>query len=143
MLDIETSPVSTSTTGLARTVIAAGLTVTLCLGILAFGSTQRWSIFAFEAAMGILFAATWTRMTIASDFQALRNPILVPILLFGVVIAVQLFAVTSAYPSQTRAEAVRYAAYLCVFIVASDSLRRRETRRAFLAALIVFGALVS
>lgn len=134
---------ATTSANVWKTLLAGGIALTLFGAALAFGATQSWSIYACEAAFGFLFLACWTRMVLHSDFTALRNPLLVPILLFAAVVAIQVAFGLSAYAAATRAEALRYVGYLCLFVTASDAFRSKTVANRFLAALVIFGTVVA
>jgi O-antigen ligase len=138
---VERSPTGFSSAW--STLVASGIGLTIFSASLAFGATQPWSIYACEVAFGILFLGSWTRMVVRSDFSALRNPLLAPILLFAMVVVIQITFQRTAYAAATIAETLRYVGYFCLFVAATDSLRSRTVSHRFLSALVIFGAVLA
>jgi len=126
-----------------NSVLAAGLAIVIFAAVMAFGAMQPLPILAFEVASGLLFLATWTRMIARADFTPLRSPLIMPIALFAAVVGLQVFIGTSAYAGASRTEALRYLAYFCLFVTASDIFRDKVASKRFLSAIVVFGTIVA
>lgn len=125
------------------TVLLYGSFGLLMFGPLAFGAVEPWSIFVVEVG-AILLACVWlAKQWLEEQITILWSPLYLPMLAFGVLIAVQLIFRLTAYRHDTMVEAMLYCAYgvLC-FLVTQTLLRASEARRVAIA-LGIYGAAVA
>src|SRR5215469_10248824 len=122
-------------------VLVFGLCVLLMFGVLAFGTVEEWSIFLFEAGATALFLVWAAKQLLSRQVKLLPNPLYLPALLFFLLICAQIAFNASAYPYVTRYGALEYVSYGIVLLIASESLRKKQARKAFALVMIGFGVL--
>jgi len=109
--------------------------------VLAFGAVDEWSTFTFEAGAAALFLIWAGKQLVSRQVKISKNSLYLPTLLFFGLILAQIALRRSAYGYVTKYEALQYAAYGIVLLIAAESIRAEDTRRIFALAMIVFGTL--
>ena len=122
-------------------ILILGLCFLLIFGVLAFGTVEEWSVFAFETGATILFLAWAGRQLLAGQVKVSNNPLYLPASLFFLLILCQIAFNRSAYPFVSRYAALEYVSYGIVLLIASECFRTKESRRIFALIMIVFGTL--
>src|SRR5215469_17199446 len=147
---IEVAPGSVATKGFSRDagrrrdrlgildrVLVFGLCLLLMFGVLAFGAVEEWAMFLFEAAAAVLFLVWAAKQLLSRQVKLSPSPLYLPALLFFLLICAQIAFNASAYPYVTRYGVLEYVSYGIVLLVASESLRKKQARKAF--ALVMIG----
>jgi O-antigen ligase len=113
--------------------LAIALGCLLLFSVLAFATTQQWSLSIFQVATFIL--GIWCAIRRNLRWHALAFP------LAGVVAlaAIQLWAGTTVYRFATANALVNWAAYFVLFVVALQALADPGIRRGFLRAALYAG----
>jgi hypothetical protein len=123
-------------------VSAAVLTALLFFGILTVSASERWAVSIFDGgllALGIVWAAR-----LAVRPYALRgSPLLAALACAAAWPLLQLMAGASVYRFATWNAAPIWAAHFTVFFLALQLFGDRAPRRAFLRALLWFGAAIA
>jgi len=109
--------------------------------VLAFGAVDEWSTFTFEAGAPALFLIWAGKQLVSRQVKISKNSLYLPTLLFFGLILAQIALRRSAYGYVTKYEALQYAAYGIVLLIAAECVRAEDTRRIFALAMIVFGTL--
>jgi len=109
--------------------------------VLAFGAVDEWSTFTFEAGAAALFLIWAGKQLVSRQVKISKNSLYLPTLLFFGLILAQIALRRSAYGYVTKYEALQYAAYGIVLLIAAECVRAEDTRRIFALAMIVFGTL--
>jgi O-antigen ligase len=122
-------------------VLVFGLCLLLMFGVLAFGGVEEWAMFLFEAGATVLFLMWAAKQLLSRQVKLPPNPLYLPALLFFLLICAQIAFNASAYPYVTRYGALEYVSYGIVMLIASESLRTKQARKAFALVMIGFGAL--
>src|SRR5215469_11529981 len=122
-------------------VLVFGLCVLLMFGVLAFGAVEEWAMFLFEVGATVLFLVWAAKQLLSRQVKLSPNPLYLPALLFFLLICAQMAFNASAYPYVTRYGALEYVSYGIVLLIASESLRTKQARKAFALVMIGFGAL--
>lgn len=120
-----------------------GMLAVLMFGVLAFGGAQEWAVATLEVASAVLFVLWAIRQYTAAEIQMPSNPLLAPVIAFALLIVAQLVFRISAYANATWHEAMRYAAYGMLFLVAQHCFQQPWLRHRFLYVLAFFGAAVA
>ncbi len=128
-------------TGILRWVLVLSLSALLMFAVLAFGAVDEWSTFTFEAGAAALFLIWAGKQLVSRQVKISKNSLYLPTLLFFGLILAQIALRRSAYGYVTKYEALQYAAYGIVLLIAAESIRAEDTRRIFALAMIVFGTL--
>jgi O-antigen ligase len=127
--------------GALRWVLLLSLCALLIFAVLAFGAVDEWSTFSFEAGAAGLFLFWAAKQLVSKQVRLSKNPLYLPMLLFFGLILAQIALGRSAYAYVTKYEALQYAAYGVVLLIAAECVIGEDTRRIFALAMIVFGAL--
>ena len=112
----------------------------LLLGPLMFGAVEPWSIFLMEAGSAGLLALWIGKQVIESEIRIRRNPLFLPMGIFGVLIVSQLMFRITAYPDATVSSALLYASYGALCFLASQTLLRGSQVRGLALIFSVYGA---
>jgi O-antigen ligase len=124
-----------------QSVLAAGLSVLLMFGVLAFGGTDDWAIAILEVGSALLFLF-WMWSKISSGALPLRlNHLYLPIIFFGLLVVAQVVFGLSAYVHVTRVELWKYAAYGSLFVLANNC--QEIAARRLLTVLAICGLIVA
>jgi O-antigen ligase len=115
------------------------LALLLMFGPLAFGAVEYWSSTVLEIGAAAVLVLWGVRQALAGEIAVQRNPLMVPIALFGAVVGVQLVLARSAYPYVTMAQARLWLAYALLFLVATHVFANKMALRWMLHALTIFG----
>ncbi len=123
--------------------IRAGVCVLAAFAVLAHGAVEPWSEAVLEIGAAVLLLIwSWKALT-DSEVTMVWNPLMWPLLGFGVVAAVQLAAGISLVPFLTRIELLKYSALLALFFLFVQSYRTRTQWRTFVWFLLSLGFAVS
>lgn len=123
--------------------ITLGLCLVLCFAILAFGAVEEWSSLTLHVLSAILFLGWVGQQIERKEALVAANPLYLPMLAFGAVVAVQVYFHVSAYPFATRTQAMHYVSYALLLFVASQTLRTRSEQRRFLVCMSAFSILLA
>src|SRR6266550_1789336 len=128
-------------TSTGQTVLITGFSALLIFAVLASSIFDRWVIAILEIGSALLLLC-WAWPQISSGRLQLRaNRLYAPVVLFGLIIAVQVAFGLSAYVHVTRVELWKYAAYGSLFLLANQCQRAAAQR--LLTILAVFGFIVA
>jgi len=123
--------------------IFVGLCALLIFGPLAFGAVEEWSIFVLRMGAAVLFSMWVTKQLVLGAFELQRNSAYFPVALFGAFIAGQIVLGISSYQYATLHEAMNYAAYGMLLLVAGETLVQPQQLKKFLIVLTTFGFLLA
>ena len=127
--------------GILDRVLVFGLCLLLMFGVLAFGAVEEWAMFLFEAGATVLFLVWAAKQLLSPQVKLSPTPLYLPALLFFLLICAQIAFNASAYPYVTRYGALEYVSSGIVLLIASESLRKKQARKAFALVMIGFGVL--
>ncbi len=124
-------------------IIFFGILSILLIGPLAFGAVEPWSIFLFEIATALLFAAWTIQHTLSATSHVEWSPLFAPMLGFAFLIALQVVSGKTAYRYATLTEGLLYVAYgiLCFLVV--QTVRRTSQIKFMATAFSIFGVVVA
>src|SRR5437868_3924161 len=129
--------------GVLDSALLYGLLGVLIFGVLAFGGAQEWAVATLELTSAVLFVLWAIRHYTAPEIQIPSNPLLAPVAGFALLIVAQLGFRITAYANATWHEAMRYAAYGMLFLVAQHCFQQPWLRNRFVNVLAFFGAAVA
>jgi O-antigen ligase len=118
-----------------------GLLALLIAAVMSFGAVQSWGVFGVRAGAVLLFFL-WTARQIISGELEFPSAFL-PLVLFGLWVAVQWILAITVYRYQTGQDWLTYASYFLLMLPAATIAANSERLRRFLTALAVFGALLA
>src|SRR6266480_534406 len=128
-------------TSTGQTVLITGFSALLIFAVLASSIFDRWVIAILEIGSALLLLC-WAWPQISSGRLQLRtNSLYAPVVLFGLIIAVQVAFGLSAYVHVTRVELWKYAAYGSLFVLANQCQPAAAHR--LLTILAAFGFMVA
>ncbi|MFZ0794471.1 MAG: O-antigen ligase family protein, partial [Candidatus Korobacteraceae bacterium] len=120
-----------------------GICLLLAFCPLAFGAVDKFAMCVLEAGAGLLLI-TWAAGQIAlGQFAVTFNPLFVPALLFGGLIAIQLLPGRSAYWYATWEKSLLWCAFGILLFLTSQCLRQPVLRKNVGLFFTVFGFLVA
>ncbi len=123
--------------------IRAGVCALAAFAVLAHGAVEPWSEAVLEIGAAVLLLIwSWKALT-DSEVTMVWNPLMWPLLGFGVVAAVQLAAGISLVPFLTRIELLKYSALVALFFLFVQSHRTRTQWRTYVWFLLSLGFAVS
>jgi O-antigen ligase len=117
--------------------LAIALGCLLLFSVLAFATTQQWSLSIFQ--VGTFMLGAWCATRRKLRWHPLGFPLAGPVALA----AIQLGARTTVYRFATVNALVNWAAYFVLFLVALQALADPEIRRSFLRATLYTGFAVA
>ncbi len=112
----------------------------LLFGPLAFGAVEPWSIFVMEAGAAALLLMWVAKQVLAGEIKVRKNPLYLPMGVFGVLILTQLVFRQTAYWHDTASEALLYCAYAGLCFLAGQTLLRSAQARKLAFVFSVYGA---
>ena len=113
--------------------LAVALGCLLLFSVLAFATTQPWSLSTFQ--VGTFILGIWC----ASRRRLLWHPLAFPLAGVVALAAIQLWAGTTVYRFATANALVNWAAYFVLFLVGLQALADASIRRCFLRATLYAG----
>ncbi len=126
---------------LLDTALLCGVLAVLIAAVLSFGAVQAWGVFGLRAGAVILFALWSARQLVSGE---LRVPsAFLPLILFGLWIAMQWVLAFTAYRYPTGQEWLTDAAYLLIILPVASIAANPNRLHRFLVALAIFGALLA
>ena len=117
--------------------LAIALGCLLLFSVMAFATTQQWSLSTFQVATFIL--GIWC----ASRGKLRWHPLGVPLAGVVALAAIQLWSGTTVYRFATANALVNWAAYFVLFLVALQALGDPGARHGFLRATLYTGFAVA
>ncbi len=127
----------TSPLGLVTLYSTFGL---LLFAPLAFGTTEPWSIFVFEAGAAILFVLWAFRESKSGELQIMGNALFAPMIAFAALVLIQLFAGRTAYRQQTISSLRLFCAYFLLCFLVVQLLQRTSQVKVLAIAFSAYGA---
>ena len=124
-------------------VIRVGICVLVAFAVLAHGAVEPWSEAVLEVGAGVLLLVWAITALTDDDFHLVWNPLLVPLIAFWIVAAVQLAAGITVVPFLTRIELLKYSALFTLFFLCVQSYRTRADWHGFVWFLLILGFGVS
>jgi len=112
----------------------------LMFGPLAFGAVEPWSMLLMEVGATLMFLLWISKQVLDGELKVRWNPLFLPMSAFGLLIVLQLAFRRSAYPHDTAAEALVYAAYAILCFLAGQTLLRGAQARKLALVLSLYGA---
>jgi O-antigen ligase len=115
----------------------------LIFSVMAFGTTQEWSVFTLRAgaAVFLLLWAVW--QVVSGEISIMPNRLYLPVAAFLLVLAIQVAFHISAYAWVTRYSFMQYLAYAALMFVVTQSIRGEADLRRLLIVLTAFGFLLA
>jgi O-antigen ligase len=128
-------------TSTGQTVLIAGFSALLIFAVLASSIFDRWAIAILEIGSALLLLfSIWPQLT-SGRLQLGASRLYAPVVLFGLIIAVQVAFGLSAYVHVTRLELWKYAGYGSLFLLANQFQPAGAHR--LLTILAAFGFIVA
>jgi O-antigen ligase len=112
----------------------------LLFGPLAFGAVEPWSIFLMEASSAALFLIWIVKQALEGEIKIRRNPLFLPMGVFGLLILSQLAFRQTAYPHDTISLALLYVSYALLCFLASQTLIKGSQARTLTLVFSLYGA---
>jgi O-antigen ligase len=135
-------PVSRAERG-PKIALTVGICLLLAFGPLAFGAVDQWSICVLELGAALLLMI-WAAGEIAlGRFEITFNPLFVPVLLFGGLIAAQLLLKQSAYWYATWQKGLLWCAFGIVLFLTAQCLGQTIWRKNVGLFFTVYGLIVA
>lgn len=123
--------------------LAVGICLLLAFGPLALGAVDKWALCVLELGAALLLII-WAAGEIAQgQFEVTFNPLFIPALLFGGLIAVQLLLKQSAYWYATWQKALLWCAFGILLFLTSQCLPQPALRKNVGLFFTVFGFIVA
>src|SRR5688572_3760178 len=110
----------------------------LIFGPLAFGAVERWSMFVLQSGSAVLLLLWAVQQWSEGELRIVGSPLYAPLAAFGLLIAVQLLAGSTAYRAVTLEEALNYVAYAIIFFVTTQVLSERKRLLRFATVISAF-----
>ena len=115
----------------------------LLFGPLAFGAVEPWSIFVLEAGSVSLVLLWLAKQWVDGEIKLHWNPLYLPMLAFGGLIAVQIVLHTSVYRHDTFSQALLYTAYAMLCFLSGQVLLRSSQARKLIVIFVIYGFIVA
>ncbi len=115
----------------------------LLFGPLAFGAVEPWSIFVLEAGSVSLVLLWLAKQWVDGEIKLHWNPLYLPMLAFGGLIAVQIVLHTSVYRHDTFSQALLYTAYAMLCFLSGQVLLRSSQARKLVVIFVIYGFIVA
>jgi len=115
----------------------------LMFGPIAFGAVEPWSIFLVETGAALLTALWFAKQWLDGEITVLRNPLYLPMAVFGTLILAQIVFHRTAYSHDTVSEGMLYCAYGMLCFLASQTMLRSSQARKLGIILATYGATVA
>jgi O-antigen ligase len=112
----------------------------LLFGPLAFGAVEPWSIFLLEAGSAALFLIWIVKQALEGEIKIRRNPLFLPMGVFGLLILSQLAFRQTAYPHDTISLALLYFSYAVLCFLAGQTLIKGSQARTLTVVFSLYGA---
>ncbi len=111
----------------------------LVFAVMAFGTTQSWSIFVLRvgAVFSVLLWGTW--QFAKGAVSARKNRLYAPAAAFLAIVAIQLCFHTSAYAYATKTELLQYLTYAALLFVICEAIRDDSDYQRLLHVMAAFG----
>lgn len=127
---------------LSRFLLASVFSV-LLLTPLAFGATDLWAISVLESATALLLALWAIRQWLSPACTIQTNPLFWPMLGFAALVLIQILFHRTAYPYQTRSDALLYFSYATLAFLAVQTIKRGSHIRKLGVVFTVYGTVVA
>jgi O-antigen ligase len=115
----------------------------LGFAVLSFGAVEAWGQAVLEIGAAILFVLWGVEIARRGKLEIRGNWIYLPLLGLGVVALAQLVFGVSIYPYFTKLELLKWAAYILLFFLTTESFRTEEQLKELVWFLLVLGFVVS
>jgi len=112
----------------------------LLFGPLAFGAVEPWSIFLLEAGSAALFLIWIVKQALEGEIKIRRNPLFLPMGVFGLLILSQLAFRQTAYPHDTISLVLLYFSYAVLCFLAGQTLIKGSQARTLTVVFSLYGA---
>jgi O-antigen ligase len=112
----------------------------LLFGPLAFGAVEPWSIFLMEAGSAVLFLIWIFKQTLDGELKVRKNPLYLPMAVFGLLILSQLAFRQTAYPHDTISLALLYFSYALLCFIAGQIFIKGSQARTLALVFSLYGA---
>jgi len=112
----------------------------LLFGPLAFGAVEPWAIYVLELGAAGLFLLWCVRQVQSGEVVISGNPVFMPMLVFGALIALQLATGRTAYRYQTISLGLLYCAYGLLCFLVAQVLRRTSQVKLLTVMFSAYGA---
>jgi O-antigen ligase len=122
-----------------RQILLFGPVLLLMFSVMAFGTTQEWSIFTLRAGAAgfVLLWAVW--QAVSGEIRVVPNRLYWPTAAFLGVLAIQVVFRTSAYGWVTRYAFMQYLAYAALLFVVTQAIRSEADFSRLLIVMTIFG----
>src|SRR5258706_4016988 len=124
----------------AETALLYGIFGLLLFGPLAFGAVEPWSMFLMEAGSAALLLLWIGKQVVEGEMKIRRNPLFLPMGVFGLLIVSQLVFRRSAYRHDTISLALLYSSYAVLCFLAGQTLIRDTQGRTLALVFSLYGA---
>ena len=122
--------------------VLSGTLALLIFAVLAFGTTEPWSIFVLRTGATLLLLVWAVGRMFAADPKIVLSYVFAPAALFMAVVAIQ-WAGLSSYRYATMMEGMNYLAYGCLMFLAVQTLRSEDDARRVVLVLGLFSAAIA
>ncbi len=123
--------------------VRTGICILAAFAVLAHGAVEPWSEAVLEIGAAALLLV-WAGNVLTNDeLKIVWNPLLLPLLGYWLVAALQLASGVTAVPFLTRIELLKYSALLALFFLCVQAYRTRSQWRNFVWFLLSLGFAVS
>jgi hypothetical protein len=124
-------------------VIRTGICILVAFAVLAHGAVEPWSEAVLEIGAALLLLVWVGTVLTSAEWKLVWNPLLLPLLGFWLLAALQLVLGITAVPYLTRIELLKYSSLVALFFLGVQSYRTRSQWRNFVWFLMCLGFAVS
>lgn len=120
-----------------------GILTLQLFAVLAFGGVEWWAVAVLEIAALIFPLVWWVSAIQGGSIRVRRNPLYLPMLVFGLLVALQYLSGRTVYAPFTRQGLLLLAAYFFLFFVLVNTLESRHQKVVLVMVLAIFGSAVA
>jgi len=120
-----------------------GICILVAFAVLAHGAVEPWSEAVLEIGAALLLLVWVGTVLTSAEWKPVWNPLLLPLLGFWLLAALQLVLGITAVPYLTRIELLKYSSLVALFFLCVQSYRTRSQWRNFVWFLMCLGFAVS
>jgi len=143
IFEIRSIQYSATRTSTNAWILLLGITALLMFGVLAFGATQAWAVFALETGAVFLLMTWGVQQGWAQQVEVVNNSLYLPGFLFAVLVSCQYLFGLSAYRYASAIEAQRLVTFAIVFFLTAQVSKVPANVQLFGWIATVFGAAVA
>lgn len=126
-----------------RHILLFGAVLLLIFSVMAFGTTQEWSVFTLRVGAAVFFLLWAVWQALLGEIRVIPNRLYLPVAAFLVVLAIQVAFHMTAYAWVTRYALMQYLAYAALLFVVTQTIGDEADFRRLLILLTAFGFLLA